>query len=433
MSVRMDDRQIYEINVSFEQWADHYLEHLETIENAISTFNGITSMEGDTATSIKNYFNESHIALISMLKSYLEQFKAKQAVYLETLTQLDTHVDAILDVDTLNQCVTDFTSIKTDFEEEVVALKTYLGSIMDLADMLTDYYYAGGEIASNGTAYSIGQVATDSDELSVQLVDLNDSEYTNEILPLHEYGVTINNLIEELKNKDTSAMYNYQLDDIKAYGSYADAMEGYELSEAYNETVDDSVGDLIDADFQEHIHLEDELSAGAIKEVVGSGVGVASGIKTIGVGGALMLVPGTQAVGICVIVAGVAQTVTSIGDCITGICGYGKAAIEGDLYYEHESFTDKVIVDQLLGGNEVAGKGLGIVGSMVSTFGSTYKTTKNPWVAAGTAAFDPIKNELLVPWLSDLANVDPEGENQEDATKLWVGKIADDILDIIIE
>ncbi|MBE5953219.1 MAG: hypothetical protein E7257_03545 [Lachnospiraceae bacterium] len=248
MAVRFSEKEIYKLETDIEYECKLYLQNLDYITEDINSFVSSTSMTGATAESIKSYFGETHTALINMIKSYIEEYRAKKTTYLENLSQVDPKVNAVIDTDVLSQCVTDFASLKTGFDSLIATFGEIHRQICHIVPVYTDYTSSGGWSA-NDLLKSRFDFAANTISLVQQDIEAYDTEeVTVKIGPLQAYRDSIETLIAELKDKDDSYVTSYQSGDLANVESFYDAAMGYGVSQAYLDNVEDTVGDKLEGD-----------------------------------------------------------------------------------------------------------------------------------------------------------------------------------------
>lgn len=248
MAVRFSEEGLYNLETDIEYVCQLFLQDLDAITEDINSFVGSTSMTGVTAESIKTYFKETHIALINMIKSYIEEYRTKKTAYIETLSQIDPKTNVVIDTDVLAQCVTDFESLKTGFNSLLATFGDIHRQICHVMPVYTDYSYSGGGIA-NDLFRSRFDFASNTVNLVKQDIEAFDlDEMSMRIAPLQAYRDTIKTLIAELKDKNDSSITNYQTGDILNVENFYEAAMGYGVSQSYLDNVEDTVGDKLESD-----------------------------------------------------------------------------------------------------------------------------------------------------------------------------------------
>ena len=248
MAVRFSEEAIYDLETDIEYVCQLFLQDLDDIIEDINTFVGSTSMTGATAESIKTYFSETHTALINMIKSYIEEYRAKKTTFLENLSQVDPKVNAVIDTDVLAQCVTDFESLKTGFDSLLATFGEIHTQICHIMPVYTDYTSSGGWSA-NDLLKSRFDFASDTISVVQQDLEAYDSdEVTVNIATLQAYRESIMTLIAELKDKEDSSITSYQTGDVVNVESFYEAAMGYGASQTYLESVEDTIGDKLEGD-----------------------------------------------------------------------------------------------------------------------------------------------------------------------------------------
>lgn len=352
MSVKINDVEMYEVCRSINAFCNGSIAVLDDIEAKINTLVQNTTLTGTTADNIKTYLGETHATVIAALKAYLLELSTKQTLYIDYVTELDSHTNAVLDTEILDQCVEDFSDLKTSFENNLADMKAVFGEVMGILDIYTEYANLSGYVYETSMNDKFTYASTNVDFLSVVLEDHNRREYDTFVEPLQANGDTIDTLITEMRGKSMKDIYEYKPGDIADYESYDDVIKEFESSVTYlvNNYDDDLASDVyedqFDFQFRKGKMLINMLYSGY--KTVKDG---ASAVGNYAKGATLLYY--IQPSGVVFIGKGVQDTTSALDNGWGTIC-YFKAFITDDVYYEHvsgEDFAGELLTDLVFDGD----------------------------------------------------------------------------------
>ena len=79
------------------------LQKIDEMEKSLSSFLESSSYEGETANSIKSYFNEIHGSMLSSIKTTAQRVQDDMARYKAGFYAIDAYTNFILDQDIIQQ------------------------------------------------------------------------------------------------------------------------------------------------------------------------------------------------------------------------------------------------------------------------------------------------------------------------------------------
>lgn len=402
MSVKINDVEMYEVCRSINAFCNGAIAVLDDIEAKINTLVQNTTISGTTADNIKTYLGETHTMLIMSLKTYLLELSTKQTLYIDYVTGLDSHSNAVLDTEILDQCVEDFSELKSSFDTNLAAMKAVFGEVMDILDVYSEYASLNGYAGETEMNDKFTYASMNVDFLSVVLEDHNRREYDTFVEPLQSNGDTIDSLITEMRGKSMKDISEYKPGDIADYEYYDDVIKEMESSAKYlvNNYDEDLASDVYEDQFEFQFRkgklFVDMLHSGykTVKDI-------SSAIGNYAKGATLLYY--IQPSGVVFIGKGVQDTTSALDNAWGTLC-YFKAIITNDVHYEHvsgEDYAGEMLTDLVFDGDEETYESAkSITDTTISTTldaGEVYYKTESVSATVGYVIYKVGVEEVIVP------------------------------------
>ncbi len=442
MSIKYTEAEIYTLNQSMEYMCLYFEQILDHVEQATKTFTNSTSLTGATADAIKCYFTEVHLELILMMKSYVRQLKQRKTLYFDKITFIDPKVNAVIDTNVLDTCMSDATAFRTKWTSMISTFGSIHRDICHLKPVFDEYMYNGGSIMNDLLVGRFDYASNNVSILKLILEAVEEQELTAFLPTLQATRVAIRNLVAELYDKPEWPRETYLPGDLKKVSSYAAANEAESESNNYliSVSAEDSEMRLTNA-FADYQEGKLELAVnfmysgyGAISSAISATKDIALGIATL---------PACPVLGIALIVKGTGEAGESI-DKLHATYKYGVAFANDDIDYEHESLNSMwkdYSTEVLLGGNEDLYEGTGTVTDLAVTYIETYDKTGSTEFAIAYTVIGYVNSEVLVPEategyvyaINDITGVDISGTVYEEILGDAVGNVTSKPMDMMAD
>lgn len=404
--MKINDGQLYDIDGTYQEFVDFYREKLGNFRTAIDTFSGIDTMTGITADSIKSYFTNNHKTLISMLESYLSQVLFLQEKYFNYLIlDIDDSDCSALGSEVLSKCANDFAIIKESLVSSTSKLHTSINSVSDIVDLNSLFSENFGSYKYGLIIDKFNGIISSAEAMKAQLELDDETEATGQILEVIAYREAINTLINEMKGKEVSEVEGYWHGRLEDCNSYELADEAFNESKEYLDSVKgEEYGKAIEDAYDEYRSKEVTLNWNAAGNVISNGFDIYDGVTTFMMGVPLLSNPITFPLGVMICGYGAGETVTSVYDLFYGTASYYQAQKAGNVDFEYQDTTDKLI-ENLFGGSEFCYDAADTAIGVPITFCEAYSKIDAPIpnktkliLAGGYTVLDLAMNTVVVPF-----------------------------------
>lgn len=285
--VRFDDiRSINEITV---QQISKWQEELVALQGAMQKVIGLDSFQGETADSIKTYYNEIHNLLLSAIGSTMVDFMTKIMLYWDGYYSIDGDIHTKLNEDTLNKAIKEYDNSLDKLDTSQTSLKTTLDSVSDI-------FYS--IIPAVGTLEYYHDDAKDK-IISVKdkVIPYEESVLNNELANLRELIENTIAYIREYKNGDRNIMIHYSsgdyMNDENIYNLAVSMNKAQEYQQIHQKDLEEAISQQkkVYEQLQEEYEAEieklakeraDQGTAQVIMGVFAVGVGFAAIVLTAG-------------------------------------------------------------------------------------------------------------------------------------------------------
>lgn len=285
--VRFDDiRSINEITV---QQISKWQEELVALQGAMQKVIGLDSFQGETADSIKTYYNEIHNLLLSAIGSTMVDFMTKIMLYWDGYYSIDGDIHTKLNEDTLNKAIKEYDNSLDKLDTSQTSLKTTLDSVSDI-------FYS--IIPAVGTLEYYHDDAKDK-IISVKdkVIPYEEGVLNNELANLRELIENTIAYIREYKNGDRNIMIHYSsgdyMNDENIYNLAVSMNKAQEYQQIHQKDLEEAISQQkkVYEQLQEEYEAEieklakeraDQGTAQVIMGVFAVGVGFAAIVLTAG-------------------------------------------------------------------------------------------------------------------------------------------------------
>lgn len=314
--VRFDDiRSVNEITgQQMQKWKDE----LTSVQEAMQKVIDLESFEGETANSIKAYYNEVHRLLLSAVCATVADFSTKFFLYWNRYYDIDTDIHTKLNEDTMNLAIAEYDTSLSNLSASQNSLKSAL-------DAVSDVFYSGMPF--------VGMLENNHDEAKETVKTVRDKVTPYEESVLNGDLKNLQELIEntlayirEYKNSDRNIMLNYTYGDYiydeNIYHLAISMQKVQEYQEIHQGELEEAIGrqEKVYEQLQAEYEAEKERLAKERADQGGAQVVMGIGVVAVGIA-AIVFSAGTAtpavAAGVAV-VAGTCSTLYGASEVIEG-------------------------------------------------------------------------------------------------------------------
>lgn len=284
----------------FSQWQ----EILTQCQDKMKKLTDMEHFSGETADSIRCYFDEVHGTLIQMINSVFMDFSGKFILYRDGYYEIDGNKNTVIKENVLDEGMNKYKNLKNGFEDLASNIIDTINSISDIASIPRP---DGSSAVSR-----MKNIRTKMDELIQEVTDYESSTASREAQDSADLVRSVTALIKDYGSGGSVAATDYTSGDYLKSSAFMDAAVAINGSQEYLSENMDKIEAAYEDEARVREEIQKEYEEELAKERAKAGIWQAVGGACLAVVGVAAIVASAGAAS--PIVAGIALT-SGIGTC----------------------------------------------------------------------------------------------------------------------